>query len=81
MMQLRQLVRSLPVDAAPRLADPQPCLIGPGLEILAHRLLPIRAAMSTKYPPHKIHETLQNLQNLAPSKFRTPSGGTDVSVV
>jgi hypothetical protein len=42
MIQLCQLARSLPVDAARRLADPQPCLIEPGQEILADRLPPIR---------------------------------------
>jgi hypothetical protein len=45
-MQLRQLARSLPVGPARRLADREPCLMGPGLEILADRLLPIRSAMA-----------------------------------
>jgi hypothetical protein len=62
-IQLRQLAGSLPVDAARRLADPQPCLIGPGVEILAHRLLPKRAVMGAKFPPHKTHKNIQNLAN------------------
>jgi hypothetical protein len=73
MRQLHQLAGSLPVDPARRLADPQTCLIGPGLEMLADRLPPMRAAMGTKSPPYKIHKISkisQNLQNLERSKFR-----------